>query len=97
MNRKEYLFQCLSEEASEVAQATSKVLRFGEDNEWPGYNGTALTRLYTEINDFLGALNMLMDEIPGMRYHLFDVNQIAAKKVKIEKMIEYSKQRGVIK
>lgn len=97
MNRKEYLYQCLAEEACEVSQATSKVLRFGENNQWPGLDGTALTRLYTEINDLLGVLNMLMEEVPGMRYHLFDVNQIAAKRAKVEQMIEYSKQRGVIK
>lgn len=43
MNKQEYLLQCLAEEASEVVQAVSKCLRFGLNNEWPGYEGTRFT------------------------------------------------------
>ena len=97
MNRKEYLFECLAEEASEIAQAKSKVMRFGEDNEWPGYSGTALTRLCTEMNDLRAVTEMLVVEVPEMKHYLGNRDEIEAKKRRVEQMIEYSKACGVIK
>ena len=97
MTKKEYLLECLAEEACEIAQAKSKVIRFGEDNEWPGYNGTALTRLCTEINDFYGVLELLVEEIQAMKFYLPNRDEIEAKKRKVMDMMEYSRQRGIIK
>lgn len=56
-----YLIQCLAEEAVEIAHSASKCLRFGDDNQWPGYEGTALERLAGEINDFKAVLEMLQN------------------------------------
>jgi len=98
MTKQEYLIQCLSEEASEVAQAASKCLRFGLDNEWPGYNGTALDRMLEEVYDFLAVFEMIEKEISGADVP-YDraIKMMCAKKNKVASMMEYSRARGVLK
>lgn len=90
MNRKEYLLECLAEEAAEIVQAKSKVVRFGEDDAWPSYEGTALTRLFAEMNDILAVIEILSGEVP------FVANReaIDAKKRKVEEMFKYSSTKA---
>jgi len=62
MTLEEYLLVCLAEEASEVAHATCKCLRFKPNEAWPGKNGTNLELLIREVNDLMAILEMLADE-----------------------------------
>lgn len=60
MNRQEYLGLVLMEECAEVAQAMSKVLRFGLMDLHNGMSNQA--RLVAELNDLIAVIEMLHDE-----------------------------------
>lgn len=64
MTRKEYLYSVLSEEAAEVIQAVSKVLRFGETAYNPAdeKKKTNETALIEEVQHLTAAIEMLQDE-----------------------------------
>lgn len=61
MTENEYLFTCLGEEAAEVSQAVSKLLRFGADDEYPG-KGTNTEHLVLELNHLLAVVGLLVDK-----------------------------------
>lgn len=96
MNKKEYLLQCLAEEAAEISQAVSKVLRFGPDNQWPGYEGTAIERLMHEIADFTAVIEMLAPLFADRGLKGDPTGLIEAKKAKVLSMMEYSRQLGTL-
>ena len=86
------------EECAEVAKEASKALRFGlhdsnpNDSEQPGStNSQKITR---EIEDLYGVIGMLHDEcginVPTLK-------GIDAKRVKINKFLNYSKSVGKLK
>lgn len=84
MNRREYLLVCLMEECAEVAQAASKVLRFGLYDEHLGATNQA--RLMAEITDLSAVIQMLMenDALP----HDCDHDAFQAKIAKVTKYLE---------
>ncbi len=97
MNKQEYLLACLSEECAEVQQLVGKMLRFGVTDAHPdGKHPTNDILLGKELNDILAILDMLEDAgiyIPD----LYNPEEIAKKRAKVEFFMTYSRERGVLK
>lgn len=91
MNRTEHLLFTLAEECAEVAQRASKAARFGLDEIQPGQVQTNEARIWDEMND-LAALGEMIIALRGQGGLSRDA--IDAKKRKVERFIEYSKQCG---
>jgi len=82
ISREEYLLTCLSEEASEIIQRASKVIRFGFDGIEQGQRLTNRERLRAELTDLLALVAMLNDEC-DLEYTT-DQTAIRAKIAKVE-------------
>ena len=94
MNREEHLHTCAAEEAAEVAQAITKSNRFGPKEVYPETGENNMDRVIREFNDLVAVMEMLQSEgalPPGSFYR---PNLIEAKKLKVERMILYSRVRG---
>lgn len=94
MNKIEYLLQCLQEECNEVAQAASKVNRFGLDNSWETET-TNREFLIMELNDLFGVIQTLQVE-KVLPVPLSDITKIRAKVDKIKWAMDYSRNKGVL-
>lgn len=96
MKRKQMLLLQMAEECNEVAQRISKALRFGLDEKQPDHLTDNADRIVQEFNDLMAVVDMLQDEgvlkIPADTQSF----QIQAKKIKIEKYLDYSKQCGIL-
>jgi NTP pyrophosphatase (non-canonical NTP hydrolase) len=91
MNRLQYLFGQLAEEACEVAQAASKCNRFTINMRYQ--NGpTNLEQLSTEIRDLMTVLSMVEDELKVELDKSVSPDKIA----KVERYILISKDLGVL-
>lgn len=95
MNETQYLLICLSEECAEVSQRVSKALRFGLHEVQPptpslpqGHTMSNLERLEQEFNDLLA-----VGEALGLR---ISPKEIKAKKEKIAKYMDYSREQGTL-
>lgn len=96
MTRQQHLFLKLSEECHEVGQMASKIMQFGLDEVYDG-DGNTLTnreRLFAELNDLLGTLDMLNSQ------ELFGFEPDFAAKIRKQQKItdyrEYSVQLGLV-
>lgn len=92
-SEKQYLLQYLSEEACEVSQAVSKIIRFGEHDKYKDYP-SPLQQLQSELNDLEAVRRFLIKH-----YQLplnFDESAIDAKFIKIQRMLDYSKSVGIL-
>lgn len=99
---KEYLIACLAEEAGEVTQMASKVLRFYDvetgqvlvgNDRTDGKQGDALELLQQEIIDILGTISSLVEE--KVLYDPVDFDKITLKQEKIKlywKKVEDARQ-----
>lgn len=90
MNRLELLLTCLAEEASEVAQAASKMNRFAMHRVFPGRDNTNAQVTHLELDDLLAVVEMLNEEFV-FGYEPSKAN-IAAKKIKVNKMNDLHKE-----
>ncbi|MBW8034186.1 MAG: hypothetical protein FVQ79_00530 [Planctomycetes bacterium] len=93
MTRQELLLVILMEESCELAQTTSKAVRFGV-NEWHKDNIDTepnKVRMNKEFNEVLALIEML-DELGLAR----SPRLIKAKKEKVEKFLLYSEKCGVL-
>jgi hypothetical protein len=92
MNRIEHLLVIFAEECSEVAQETSKALRFGvnEQRDLPTSN---LDRIEKEFSQLLAMREMLMTE--GIIINL-DFEVMKKKKEKVEEYLLYSRECGTL-
>jgi len=82
------------EEAGEVVQAASKVLRFGDDDKGSdGTKPTTLERLQAEYNDVI-ALAGLINEDYGAMVLKADSKLIAAKQAKMREKMAKSREQG---
>lgn len=94
MTRTELLLTQIGEECAEVIQEVSKSLRFGLDDYYKD-EPKNIVSLYTEAAEVIAVLEMFMQECPipdGV-----DMDEIAdRKKLKVEKYLEYSKERGIL-
>lgn len=98
MTRNELLLLQVAEEASEVAQAASKCMRFGTTHTWHTVTGTAQQRLYQEFLELMALIEMCQDAglIPICDDEP-DREILEAKKVKVEKYISLSIELGCVK
>lgn len=98
MNRAEYLLAKLMEEAGEVTVAAGKCSVFGFDDvnvlkrDVPGYPNNA-ELLAQEIDDLIGVREMMRRE--GL-IRAVSAERVAAKIAKVEKWMEYSRERGTL-
>ena len=76
MTKQEHLLVVLMEEAAEVSQAVSKILRFGQTKD-------NTDRLISELNDYQAAIYMLQDEVILPETYI-DSNKIIEKKNKVK-------------
>ena len=89
-----YNLNLLSEEASEVIQAVSKIIRFGEMSVSPYDNNQAnIFLLIKEINDFMAVVELLQEHygVP-----ILCKDQIDKKKAKIVEYKIYSQNEGLL-
>jgi len=63
MNKIEYLFTCIAEEASEVAKEASKCSRFTPHHTWSPEHGSNVTRLDREFRELITLIYMISAEI----------------------------------
>lgn len=92
MNRLEHLLVIFSEECAEVAQETSKALRFGvdEQRDLPTSN---LDRIQKEFNQLLAMREMLKNEGVVIESDLI----VQREKIeKVEKYLLYSEECGTL-
>lgn len=93
MTRTEHLLSILAEECNEVAQRAIKALRFGLEEIEPGQDLNNAERIAQEFADLLAAIEMLqVEDVLG--YETRD--QVDAKKLKVEKFLEYSRECGTL-
>jgi hypothetical protein len=101
MTRKEHLLLTLEEEALEVAlalaQRCSKTLRFSPAEVQPGQPHTNAERVMHEFADLDAMIEMLQEEgvLPTLSTDNFRALKIA-KKSKIEKNLEISRENGTL-
>lgn len=96
MNRREHLLTILAEEATEVAHAVSKALRFGMEEVKPDLNQTNAERITAEIHDLIAVYDMLRSEGAFKPAAQWDVTEreLAAKRKKVVAYLHYSKSCG---
>lgn len=93
MTRHEHLLIILAEECNEVAHRISKALRFGLDDIQPGQQMDNGERISLELDDVFAVLQMLCDD--GFVYHS-RYSRIQAKKDRVEKYLEFSRNCGTL-
>lgn len=95
MDRIDHLFVILAEECSEVTQRVTKALRFGWDEVQPGQPFTNRQRVQDELIDLLAMVNLLEGEPGGLdALTISDHQKFKAKKDKVKKYLEYSRECG---
>jgi NTP pyrophosphatase (non-canonical NTP hydrolase) len=95
----EHLLICLIEECSEVQKACTKALRFGLNDTWhpslnlPEWKLTPAEEIEHELNDVAGVVSLLNAHGVVLQG---DKAMVDAKKAKVLKMLEYSRDKGTL-
>ena len=101
MNTTEHLLVCVAEEASELAQACSKALRFGLEDVCPTPTGgeTNRQRIIQEFSELVAVIDMLMNNATknDESWKMPTVSVAEAKKEKIIKWMKYAREKGTLK
>ena len=84
LTREEYYLLLLAEEATEVAQAASKCIRFGASHQYAGYDRSNIANLKLELNDML----CMIEELEKLGHDLSRDEALIAKKRK--RLVGYS-------
>jgi hypothetical protein len=94
MNLLQYLLSKLSEECNEVSKEALKISLFGPGDHSPDdpEKISNVERLYRELNDLHGILELLNDT--GFEYKP-DPKAILDKKIKVLKYLDYSISKGM--
>lgn len=92
----DYLLMCLAEECNKVAQRACNAMRFGINEVQPDQRFTNAQRIVFELCDLFAVVDLLKDSGQIEMSENSVRNHIAAKKEKIEKFMQYSKECGVI-
>ncbi len=93
MNKQELLLTVVGEECAEVHQRCSKALRFGMSEIQSEQKLSNKDRILLEFNDLVAAMELLFD---CKSTDLIDERKLHAKKVKIEKYLQYSLGLGTV-
>ena len=98
MTREEHLLTIIAEECVEIAKNATKALRFGLDDCEPGQRKTNAARILEEAADLAAMFEMLRhaNGVFAEEYERAKVMQatwIENKIYKVEKFLEYSKER----
>ena len=93
LTEEQYLLICLAEECTEVTQRVTKQLRFGSDEVQPGQPLNNAERTAGELNDLLATHGRLIETraLPTP-----DPAAILAKFGKIDRYMNYSRERGTL-
>lgn len=97
MNKKEHLLQCLSEEAGEVAHATSKALRFGLNDKYKDREHTPRQEIINELIDLQAVVEMLQDDGIDLSPPADWRERVEAKKEKVLFMMEIARTNKTLK
>jgi hypothetical protein len=93
MTRQEHLLTIVTEECNEVGKVCSKALRFGLDHKLEGKEFTNQELFIREFNDLAVAVEMAI----GMPVtELLSNSLMSAKRAKVEKFLQYSKECGTL-
>lgn len=93
MNELEYILTVVSEEAVEVSQRCAKAMRFGISETQPGHIADNEARLWQEVSDLQGALEMLVDLRGKGGTSREAVDQ---KKLRVAEFMRYSESLGCL-
>lgn len=96
-NKQRHLLVTLVEECGEIAQHTCKALRFGLDDRDPTieYSPTERDNISKEILDLLAVVEMLqVDHVLPVSSSVAERAAIEAKKIKVERYMDYARERG---
>jgi NTP pyrophosphatase (non-canonical NTP hydrolase) len=93
MTRTEHLLTIVAEECAEVAQRCSKALRFGLAEIQPGQPFTNAERIGMEYHDLVAAMILLARMDAGVIPDDL-TTRLEAKRQKIERFLEYSRECG---
>jgi len=96
MTRQEMLLVQLMEEAGEVIQGVSKVLRFGTNHTWPALDKSAEYRLSQELIDLLALIEMCQYEGIISPWPIDILTCIQEKKIKVEMYMKMSQELGKV-
>ena len=95
MNETEHLLICLAEECTEVGQRVAKALRFGLGEVQAGQPLDNAQRILEEFHDLFAVATLL--QARGTLGHIVpSVDQIEAKRLKIERYMKISREQGVL-
>lgn len=95
INETQHLLVCLMEECAEVQKECAKALRFGLDDKHPKYEGSNKERMEQEVIDLMGVLEMLFARKIIMLPDDFQA-RIKDKQRRIQKYMDYARERGVL-
>lgn len=90
MTRTEHLLDILIEECAEVIQRATKAKRFGLHEVQPQQELTNAQRIVYELNDIVAVADMFMPP------HWMNEEMLEAKRTKVERFLEYSKECGTL-
>lgn len=95
MTESEYLFTCLGEEAAEVTQAVSKLLRFGPEDHYPEKGMTNTEHLVQELNHIMSVVGVLVDRglLPS-KWLSFEADR--QKREKVAFWLRVAKRKGCV-
>ena len=88
MTKIEHLLSTLAEECAEVGQRASKALRFGLHEVQPGQSDNNVRRIEIELADVMATAELL-----GL---VIREDEKAAKKIKLAKYLDYSRDLGTL-
>ena len=94
MTRQDHLLVILMEECAEVQKECAKALRFGLDDFYaPAGPDTNRESIWRELNDLMAVSEMIRRDkiIPEE-----DFKQQAVKRDKVERFLNYSKEKGLL-
>lgn len=92
MNPLEYVLNLVAEEATEVAGAAHKALRFGLDDLDPATGISNKDQLVKEWNDLRATLRMLEEQLAEVGDSLTGLDDEAAIEAKIQKVLKWSRR-----
>jgi hypothetical protein len=96
MNKTEHILTCLIEECSEIQKVAAKALRFGLDDHAPDSEISNSEDIALEICDLIAVIEMLENEKIIPKTRLLDSSLLEAKKKKVNKYMDYAKERGTL-